>query len=97
MKKLLIILIFGISVNVNAQLKVEKITNNVYALVGELSQRSPSNLGNNSTHGVIVTKDGVILIDSGASYLGAKEIYKTIKTLTNKPTTDLAEAKKRYL
>ncbi len=87
MKKLLIILILSISANVNAQLKVEKITNNVYALVGELSQRSPSNLGNNSTHGVIITKNGVILIDSGASYLGAKEIYKTIKTLTNKPIT----------
>jgi glyoxylase-like metal-dependent hydrolase (beta-lactamase superfamily II) len=27
----------------------------------------------------------VVLIDSGASYLGAKEIHKTIRKLTNKP------------
>jgi glyoxylase-like metal-dependent hydrolase (beta-lactamase superfamily II) len=42
-------------------------------------------LGNNSTHGVIITSKGVVLIDSGASYLGAKEIHKTIRKLTNKP------------
>jgi hypothetical protein len=53
---------------------VQKVTDNVYALVGELSQRSKTNLGNNSTHGVIITSKGVVLIDSGASYLGAKEI-----------------------
>jgi hypothetical protein len=46
------------------------VTDNVYALVGELSQRSKTNLGNNSTHGVIITSKGVVLIDSGASYLG---------------------------
>jgi hypothetical protein len=50
--------------------------------VGELSQRSKTNLGNNSTHGVIITSKGVVLIDSGASYLGAKEIHKTIRKLT---------------
>ncbi|MBT4552919.1 MAG: MBL fold metallo-hydrolase, partial [Candidatus Thioglobus sp.] len=46
---------------------------------------SPTNFGNNSTHGVIITNDGVVLIDSGASYLGAEEIHKVIQTLTNKP------------
>jgi hypothetical protein len=49
--------------------------------VGELSQRSKTNLGNNSTHGVVITSKGVVLIDSGASYLGAKEIHKTIRKL----------------
>jgi glyoxylase-like metal-dependent hydrolase (beta-lactamase superfamily II) len=68
-----------------ASFEVQKVTDNVYALVGELSQRSKTNLGNNSTHGVIITSKGVVLIDSGASYLGAKEIHKTIRKLTNKP------------
>jgi glyoxylase-like metal-dependent hydrolase (beta-lactamase superfamily II) len=66
-------------------LQIQKVDDNVYALVGELSQRSKENFGNNSTHGVIITEEGVILIDSGASYLGAKEIHKTIQKLTNKP------------
>jgi predicted acyltransferase (DUF342 family) len=58
-----------------ASFEVQKVTDNVYALVGELSQRSKTNLGNNSTHGVIITSKGVVLIDSGASYLGAKETF----------------------
>lgn len=66
-------------------LETQKVADNVYALVGELTQRSKENLGNNSTHGVIITDEGVILIDAGASYLGAKRIHETIKTLTDKP------------
>jgi glyoxylase-like metal-dependent hydrolase (beta-lactamase superfamily II) len=65
-------------------LQVMKVDDNVYALVGELSQRSKENLGNNSTHGVIITSEGVILIDSGASYLGAKQIHTAIQKLTDK-------------
>lgn len=68
-----------------SELKVQKLASNVYALVGELTQRSPTNFGNNSTHGVIVTDEGVILIDSGGTYLGAQQIHETIKTITNQP------------
>jgi glyoxylase-like metal-dependent hydrolase (beta-lactamase superfamily II) len=69
----------------NNTLKVQQITPNVYAIVGELTNRSPENLGNNATFGVVVTDEGVVLIDSGGSYLGAKAIAKTIKTITDKP------------
>ncbi len=68
-----------------AALDIQQITSNVYALEGETTQRSPTNFGNNSTHGVIVTKDGVVLIDSGASYLGAKELHEAIQTITDQP------------
>ena len=67
------------------ELNIHKVDDRVYALVGDLSQRSADNLGNNSTHGVIVTDEGVILVDSGASYLGAKQIHEAIQTLTNQP------------
>ena len=66
-------------------LKIEQVTDNVYALVGELAQRSPENLANNSTHGVIVTDDGVILVDPGGSYRGAQQIDTAIKTITDQP------------
>lgn len=68
-----------------SSLEVQKISDSVYALVGEMAQRSPENLGNNSTHGVVVLKDGVLLIDSGGSYKGAQAIEKAIRSITEKP------------
>lgn len=67
------------------QFDVQKVSTNVYALVGELDQRSADNLGNNSTHAVVLSEDGVILIDSGGSYLGAKQIHEVIKSISDKP------------
>jgi glyoxylase-like metal-dependent hydrolase (beta-lactamase superfamily II) len=66
-------------------LEVQRITDNVYALVGELGQRSPENLGNNATFGVILTCDGVVLVDPGGSHRGAAEIEKAIRRLTERP------------
>lgn len=86
MKKYIAFLILMISASIaQAELVVQKISDQVYALVGETTQRSPTNFGNNSTHGVIITNAGVVLIDSGASYLGAQQIHSAIQTLTNQP------------
>ena len=86
MKHIAIFLMLITSViSAQAALNVQKVTDNVYALEGETTQRSPTNFGNNSTHGVIVTNEGVVLIDSGASYLGAKELHEVIQTITDKP------------
>jgi glyoxylase-like metal-dependent hydrolase (beta-lactamase superfamily II) len=68
-----------------ASLEIEKVTDGIYALVGELGQRSPTNLGNNATFGVIVTDQGVVLIDSGGTDKGAAQIDEAIKTFTHKP------------
>jgi len=80
-------LVFLATVSAAAEypLKIEQVTDNVYALVGELAQRSPENLANNSTHGVIVTDEGVILVDPGGSYRGAQQIDAAIKTITDQP------------
>ena len=86
MKRVILVLIFLANIVVaQSSLEVQKVSENVYALVGETTQRSPTNFGNNSTHGVIITDEGVVLIDSGASYLGAKEIHEVIQTITDKP------------
>ncbi len=82
---LLAILLFPTLASAEFPLAIQKITDNVYALIGELDQRSPENHANNSTHGVIITDQGVILVDPGGSYLGAQQIDQTIKTLTDKP------------
>lgn len=66
-------------------LKITKVTTNVYAIVGSLGNRSKQNLGNNATFGMVITSDGVVLIDSGATYEAAANIHKLIKTVTAKP------------
>lgn len=65
--------------------KAERVSGKVYAIVGPLVQRSAENDGLNANFGFIETKTGVILIDSGASRLGAEKIDKAIRLVTHKP------------
>lgn len=66
-------------------LALQKIADNVYAIVGELGNRTPENLGNNATFGFVVTSAGVVLIDSGGTYQGAQRLHDLIKSVTDKP------------
>src|SRR3569623_682862 len=67
------------------QLKAERVVDNVYALIGPLGQRSADNDGLNANFGFVVTPEGVILIDTGASRLGAERIAATISEVSDKP------------
>lgn len=66
-------------------LDVVPVAENVFALAGELGQRSPENLGNNATFGVVVTDEGVVLIDAGAGWKAAAAIDAAIDTITDQP------------
>ncbi|HEX9803188.1 MAG TPA: MBL fold metallo-hydrolase [Gammaproteobacteria bacterium] len=63
----------------------EPVADNVYAIIGPLGQRSAGNDGLNNNLGFIVTAEGVILIDSGASRLGAERIEQAVAAVTAKP------------
>lgn len=65
--------------------EIQKVTGNVFALVGPLGDRSPENLGNNATYGVVITPEGVVLIDSGGTWQGARRIHESIRSLTDVP------------
>lgn len=65
--------------------KAEKVTDNVYAIIGPLGQRSKENDGLNNNEGFVVTDEGVILIDSGASRLGAERLAAVVAEVTSKP------------
>jgi len=65
--------------------RAERVSDDVYALVGPLGQRSADNDGLNANFGFIVTPAGVILIDSGASRRGAEKIAAAIGKVTDKP------------
>jgi glyoxylase-like metal-dependent hydrolase (beta-lactamase superfamily II) len=66
-------------------LEAIKVSDRVWALVGDLGQRSALNFGNNATFGVVVTDAGVVLVDAGGSANGAAEIDAEITRLTDKP------------
>lgn len=65
--------------------KAVKVSDNVYAIVGPLGQRSEANAGLNANYGFVVTASGVILVDSGASSHGAAMLEKAVKEVTPKP------------
>jgi glyoxylase-like metal-dependent hydrolase (beta-lactamase superfamily II) len=67
------------------QPKAEPVVGNVYAIVGPLGQRSADNDGLNANYGFIVTPEGVILIDAGASRLGAEKLAAAVARVTDKP------------
>lgn len=67
------------------QPKAEPVADGVYAIVGPLGQRDMDNDGLNANYGFIVTAAGVILIDSGASALGAEKLAAAIRAVTEQP------------
>ena len=68
-----------------AQLATVEIAPDIYALVGQKTQRGPGNLGNNATFGFVVTPDGVVLIDAGGSLRGSEKIDVAIAAVTDQP------------
>jgi glyoxylase-like metal-dependent hydrolase (beta-lactamase superfamily II) len=66
-------------------LQVERLSDNAFALIGPITNRDPVNLGNNANFGVIVTDDGVVLIDAGATQRGAQMIHDAVRSITDKP------------
>lgn len=66
-------------------LETVKVADGIYAFVGEKQQRSPFNLANNATFGLIVTDEGAVLVDAGGSWKGAEAIHAAIEAVTDKP------------
>jgi glyoxylase-like metal-dependent hydrolase (beta-lactamase superfamily II) len=65
--------------------RAEPVTDNVYAIVGPLGQRSEANAGLNANYGFVIGDTGVILIDSGASQHAAKLLESAVREVTDKP------------
>ncbi|MEM8786803.1 MAG: MBL fold metallo-hydrolase [Pseudomonadota bacterium] len=83
--------LIGPSLAVAQDLEVQPVTEGVWAIVGEKEQRSPENLGNNATFGVVVTGDGAVLIDPGGSWNGAEALHAAIRTVTDQPVVTVID------
>jgi len=81
----LLLAAIGLTANADQALHLKKVNDHVYAVVGPFGNRTPENLGNNSTSGFIVTDEGVVLVDPGGTYRGAAAIDKLVKQVTDKP------------
>ncbi|MAC84634.1 MAG: MBL fold metallo-hydrolase [Arcobacter sp.] len=69
----------------NYNLKPKKIAENTYVLIGKKEFFTVHNGGNISNTAFIVTKEGVIVIDTGSSTKYGEQMIKAIKKITDKP------------
>jgi glyoxylase-like metal-dependent hydrolase (beta-lactamase superfamily II) len=67
------------------QLSPIQVAPGIYAFIGETGMRTYENEGMNANAGFIVTKTGVVVVDSGSSYLVAKAMHEAIKKITQQP------------
>lgn len=67
------------------ELAPQRVSENVYALIGPMAGRTYENYGLNANFGFIVTDEGVILIDSGATYQTGPMFEAAVRSVTDKP------------
>ncbi len=68
-----------------AEVQFEKVTDGVYVHIGELGGRTQANEGLNANIGLVVTPGGAVLIDSGATFLSARDIAAAARRVTDQP------------
>jgi glyoxylase-like metal-dependent hydrolase (beta-lactamase superfamily II) len=82
----LVWLSLGMATSVHARdIVFSKLTEGVYAHVADTGGRTYANDAINANLGLVVTANGAILIDSGASYLGAKKVAEAVRQVTQQP------------
>lgn len=66
-------------------LRFNEIAPGVHVFIGDMGARTYANEGLNANTGFVVTKDGVVVIDSGSSYRVAQQIHAAIRRVTKQP------------
>lgn len=66
-------------------IEFQPVAPNVYAYVGDTEGRTYENEALNANLGLVVTPAGALLIDSGASFQGARQIAEAVKKVTPQP------------
>ncbi len=82
----LLVIVVGVYLFFNSEThKFEKIADNVFVMHGPLEEPNPENKGFMNNPGVIIGKNGVIIIDPGSSYQIGKMVLDKVKAITDKP------------
>ena len=66
-------------------MQFKQVAPGIYAYIGETGMRTYENEGMNANAGFIVTKAGVVVVDSGSSYQVAQKIHAAILKVTKQP------------
>ena len=64
---------------------LERITNKIYAIYGPFDLPNPENRGFRNTAVIVLTSEGVVLLDPGGSAWAGERIVEKVKTLTDDP------------
>lgn len=67
------------------EVRFDRIAEGVYAHIGDTAGRSYDNEGLNANIGLVVTPEGSILIDSGASFRSARDIHRAARSISDQP------------
>jgi glyoxylase-like metal-dependent hydrolase (beta-lactamase superfamily II) len=68
-----------------ADIRFEPVAAGVFAFIGDLGPRNAANEALNANLGLVLTREGSILIDSGATRAGARRIHEAVRRVTDVP------------
>lgn len=67
------------------EVRFQPVAEGVYVHVGDKGPRTLENEGLNANIGLVVTAAGAVLIDSGATFQGARQIHEAVRRVTPQP------------
>lgn len=67
------------------EVNFQPVAEGVYAYIGDMGGRTAANEGLNANIGLVVTPAGAVLIDSGATFEGARQIHAAVRRVTSQP------------
>lgn len=65
--------------------KIEKVSENIYASIGEMGPGTYENSGHNNNLAFVIGKDSVAVWNASSTYLLARSFHEEIKKITDKP------------
>jgi len=64
---------------------LDRLTSNVYVIHGPTEDPTPANQAFRNNPGIVLTREGVVIIDPGSSVHVGSMVVRKVQTLTNKP------------
>ncbi len=67
------------------EVRFQRVADGVFGHIGDTGARSVDNEGLNANIGLVVTPGGAVLIDSGATFRSARQIFEAVNKVTSQP------------
>ncbi len=80
-----------ISSPVPVELALTRVAENIYSAIGATAPPTYANGGHNNNLSVVIGRDGVLVVNGGASYQLARGLHRAIREITDKPVKWLVD------